>query len=887
LKTSVRIFSNSDKFMKKFFLLILVTFFVTGCAGRKERNISTSDAFSKYGTTLRNKLFFVFPMSREEPLKWYDSIPEKSLLSLVRPAYLPMKARPGEIYIYQIGVWAINNDVMDVQVEFQDLSGKHGILPSSHMTCYNLGGIDFRGNSFQKHQNIKRGRVQDLWIGIDLVGIQADTYRGKVIVTGSGEKQTIPLSVKVEGDSVANHGYNQGAGLSRLNWLNSTDGIDENVTKGYTPVVQEGHKISILGRNLEIGESGLPASILSFFGPSNQSILDRGEPVILRPFRFVIEKANGEQVRLVPGQIEYSGASPSKLIWKVVNTSPEFDLEVTGRMEFDGFIDYALKLTARNNVEIKDIRLEIPMAREKASYIMGLGHEGGLRESDWKWKWDVSKDQDMVWLGAVNGGLRIRLKAENYVRPLVNVYYRYGPLRLPTSWGNEGKGGVDITDQGPEVLLSAWSGARSVKAADVLNFNFDLLLTPFRVIDKNIRFNDRYYHGGGTVAEVKIDSATKAGANILNIHHAEDIYPFINYPYLDANTQAIRELADKAHAAGVRLKMYYTTREFTKNLPEFWAFNSLNGEIVYPGPGNECKTVINPEGPKEWYVKNLRENYIPAWYNEIKDGKFKGETDLSVISNPDSRLNNFYVAGLDWMVQNLGIDGVYIDDSALERYTLMRARKIIDKYRPEGRMDLHSWNHFNESAGFTSCLNLYMELLPYFDLVWIGEGRDYNRAPDHWLVEVSGIPFGLTGQMLEGGGNPWRGMVYGITNRAGYLGLSPTSTWKFWDEYKIKEKTMIGYWEANCPVRSINPLTQATVYAGQGESIISVANWSDTTQVTSVRISWPALGIDPATAEIFVPGIAGFQSEINPVSLENLSLPGKKGYVIVIRKKDN
>ena len=31
----------------------------------------------------------------------------------------------------------------------------------------------------------------------------------------------------------------------------------------------------------------------------------------------------------------------------------------------------------------------------------------------------------------------------------------------------------------------------------------------------------------------KIDNGKKAGANIINIHHAEDIYPFINYPYLD------------------------------------------------------------------------------------------------------------------------------------------------------------------------------------------------------------------------------------------------------------------------------------------------------------------------------------------------------------------
>ena len=78
-----------------------------------------------------------------------------------------------------------------------------------------------------------------------------------------------------------------------------------------------------------------------------------------------------------------------------------------------------LKLISKNPVRVKDIRLEIPVEKGKAVYMMGLGHEGGIRDSDWKWKWDISKNQDMLWVGAVNGGLRVKLKAENYVRPLV------------------------------------------------------------------------------------------------------------------------------------------------------------------------------------------------------------------------------------------------------------------------------------------------------------------------------------------------------------------------------------------------------------------------------------------------------------------------------------
>lgn len=382
---------------------------------------------------------------------------------------------------------------------------------------------------------------------------------------------------------------------------------------------------------------------------------------------------------------------------------------------------------------------------------------------------------------------------------------------------------------------------------------------------------------------MEIANAKKAGANILI---STDLQPNINYPYLDEITEELKQLIANAHKEGLRLKIYNTTRELTVNSPEFWAFNSLNGEIFFPGPGNAVRTeALHPNGPHEWLIKNVREKYIPAWVTIRKEGRFKGEA-LSVVTTPDSRLNNFYLAGLNWMFQNMGIDGVYVDDSALDRIAFQRARKIVERYRPEGRLDLHSWNHFNSWAGFANCLNLYMDMLPYFDLVWIGEGRDYNRSPDHWLIEVSGIPFGLAGQMLEGGGNPWRGMVYGITTRAGWTGNPPFHIWKFWDAHKIQDKIMIGYWEKDCPVHCSDPLTKASVYKGEDEVIISVANWTNQNKVISLAIDWTKLGIDPARFNAYIPELKDFQTEQKPVALNKITIPGGKGYLIVLSKKN-
>jgi len=366
------------------------------------------------------------------------------------------------------------------------------------------------------------------------------------------------------------------------------------------------------------------------------------------------------------------------------------------------------------------------------------------------------------------------------------------------------------------------------------------------------------------------------------------MYPFINYPMMDENKEEQIEAVADAHREGLRMKFYYTTRELTTSLPELWAFYSLNGEIIFPGP----KNIQGRKSPDNWLSKNLRENYIPAWSTTVREGKFKGEQDLAVTTTPDSRLNNFYVGGLDWMVQNLGIDGVYIDDTALDRFTMRRARKTIDRYRPEGRIDFHTWNYFARGTGFASCINQYMDLLPYFDFLWIGENRDYDRAPDHWLIEVSGIPFGLPGQMLGYDVypvNPWRGMVYGITARAGRKNDNPPSEiWKFWDKHRIENKEMIGYWEHNNLVTCYNPMVKASVYKGDDESIIAIANWTKVDQPVNVEVYFKKLGYDPANCEISIPEIPDYQTQkqSSSVALDKMIMPGGKGYIILIKKKN-
>ena len=99
-------------------------------------------------------------------------------------------------------------------------------------------------------------------------------------------------------------------------------------------------------------------------------MLEEGAPLIDEPFRFVIEKEHGEMVKLNPGKVEFTVKTPSRIQWQITNTSEDCNLLVQGQMEYDGFLDYRLTLTANKTLKIKDIRLEVPLNKEKAKYMI-------------------------------------------------------------------------------------------------------------------------------------------------------------------------------------------------------------------------------------------------------------------------------------------------------------------------------------------------------------------------------------------------------------------------------------------------------------------------------------------------------------------------------------
>lgn len=818
--------------------------------------IATSNETARLLKEHPGEKYILFTEDRKFPIRMTTDIPYKWIADN-RHDFFNGQADKGEYYVFQLGVWAARSNVENLHVDFSALTNKATgeQMPASSFTCFNTEGTDVTGTVFEKNCSVDKGKVQALWVGTQLPEhLSAGTYQGTVTVSAANaESKTVQVSLNVSENVIANHGDNEPWRHSRLRWLNSQIGFDDEVIAPYTPLVMKDKTISCLGREIKLSDLGLPEHITSYFKETMTGIGTNGRSVLAAPMELAADGGAWENLNF-----EITKHKQGAIAWKALNQNSRFLMDLEGEMESDGNIAYKVTLVAREDASVEDVALRTHLASGVGRYMMGLGEKGGYCPNDLRWKWDVEKNQDAVWVGDVNAGIQIRLYDNKYERPLNTNFYHQKPLHMPVSWCNAGNGGIDIHNAADGTRINAYSGKRSVKKGDRLYYYFNLALTPFRPIDTDKQWRERYHHNYEF-----LDGIQKRGANVINIHHANAINPFINYPFL--RTKEMKAYIDGAHARDMKVKIYNTVRELSNSCVEMFALRSLGNEIFSEGPG----------GGFSWLQEHLDQNYIGAWF-------VPGLKDAAIVNSGISRWHNYYLEGLDWLMKNVGIDGLYIDDLAFDRMTMKRIRKVMNRTNPGAMIDLHSANQYNPKDGFANSANLYLEHFPYLDRLWFGEYFNYDFPPEFWLVEVSGIPYGLMGEMLEGGGNPWRGMLYGMTGRSPRVDNGPL--WKLWDSFGMQNSEMIGYWVKDNPVKTGSEKTLATVYSHMGDkALISLATWEDTDAKVKLSIDWAKLGLDPSKVTLHAPAIENFQQETTWKPGDEIVVPKGKGLLIIAK----
>ena len=280
------------------------------------------------------------------------------------------------------------------------------------------------------------------------------------------------------------------------------------------------------------------------------------------------------------------------------------------------------------------------------------------------------------------------------------------------------------------------------------------------------------------------------------------------------------------------------------------------------------------EGGHAWLQEHVRSNYSAAWHERLADG----EVDASVHTPAfTTRWDSYWLEGILWLVRNVDIDGIYLDGAPYERSVLRRLRAALEPLTAQRAdpflLDLHASCYGNPHLP-------YAELYPYVDSVWFGEQCDYaSYSPEQWLAEVSGIPFGVPGQVLGNNREQWRALVFGMTCRV-YPDphtCNPRPLWAALDALGLRSPRMVGWWEREPLVDVLGPdaeRVRATLFASAGSIAIAVASWSASEVRFALRVDWrrlASLGLLSAAAaaaaaaaadqhaQLVAPAIDGFQ----------------------------
>ena len=821
--------------------------------------------------------WLLFPETREHPIRMFRQIPGR-WARRGAGGMLADHALRGEYLSFQVGLWTARAAARDVKVSFSALHGPGGAsIAATRLTCFNLGGIDDAGQPFADRLDVAQGRVQPLWMGLDIPrDATPGVYRGTVTIGADGATaRQLPLAITVGAGLAVDHGDDDPFKLTRLRWLNSTLGQDYSLVRPFTAVTVHGSRLGILGRRVQLADNGLPTQIDSYFDERMTGFAERPVQLLAAPVQLLVQDAAGVHALSARGRPAVRVDGPGQVHWQVRGQAGPLRSDLRATLEMDGTLTYRIALTATRATTLDDIRLRLPLRSAVARYELGLGRTGSPVPARFGWKWNVQNNQDGAWIGTVNAGLEFHLRDNHYRRPLNTNFYHLHPLVMPTSWDNGGKGGIDLARSGSSYVVKAFSGPRDMRAGQTLYYDLVLRVTPFKPIKPAEHFARRYFHKYADLGYIQAQ-----GANVVNIHHATPINPWINYPFLEV--AKMKAYVDAAHARGMEVKIYDTVRELSDRAPELPMLESLTGCRIgadgrsAPAP---CSEVISPGkgGGFPWLQEHLDGDYIPGWH--VPENR-----DASVIDAGQSRWLNYYVAGLDWLARNVDIDGLYLDDVAYGRTTMERVRKVLQAHRPHPLIDLHSASQFDARDGYINSALLYMGLFPYIDRLWFGEEFDYQHtSPAYWLTEISGIPYGLMGEMLQGGGNPWRGMLFGMTNRLPWTGGDPRPLWKLWDAFGIEKADMIGWWVHDTPVTTDRKDVLATSYVRKGKrTLVSIASWAPQAVNVKLRIDWKALGLSPRGATLRAPAVKNFQPAATFAPGQPIPVEPGKGWLLII-----
>jgi hypothetical protein len=135
-------------------------------------------------------------------------------------------------------------------------------------------------------------------------------------------------------------------------WYGSRAGLLDTPPVPWTEPRVAGQAVQLLGKTITWGDTLLPAQIVT-----------GGDELLAEPMHFVATRG-GQSLRLVAGQVQWTQRTAREVRWRSVASQHDLNLEVDGRVEFDGFT--WLRITV-SGAPVDALALHIPMHRRCAT----------------------------------------------------------------------------------------------------------------------------------------------------------------------------------------------------------------------------------------------------------------------------------------------------------------------------------------------------------------------------------------------------------------------------------------------------------------------------------------------------------------------------------------
>ena len=199
--------------------------------------------------------------------------------------------------------------------------------------------------------------------------------------------------------------------------------------------------------------------------------------------------------------------------------SPRLLMAVRGTWLYDTEFKIHVRLIALQDVSLRDVSLHVPFRKALAKYLMGFERHGRLiqKHVPLKWQWKKATGANLVWIGDVHAGMRLKLTGEgiSWDSPMHRVLE--GELST-LSWHNHGLGSVRVTK---EAAVHARTGFVTLHVGGQSDFHFELLLTPNQPLRPRLtrHWHERYTQIGYPSATMPPPpKLAQQGSNVLNYH---------------------------------------------------------------------------------------------------------------------------------------------------------------------------------------------------------------------------------------------------------------------------------------------------------------------------------------------------------------------------------